>query len=694
MMMTPSSNQRRKVATLSDYLLHSNDDRSRKEGKGSMHSEDSRKARSILTKKSTRIHRHAPPPHVIQPTSPQNSEEKKIDNSQEESLAMDLFQACEDCKWKVLYELMCGLQNSSDEKMRRILGIPDTANESTILHICVWKAPPALTKFIMDIIPQDLYLTTDADGNTPLHLCCGNLPIYSNGSTDVSVMKRLAKAAPHALHLANVHGDTPLHMLVSSPVCCNTEHDEALALVAEEAVGYLLDMDENLCRLQDASGALPLHVAIGCGANEAILVKLFEAAPTVAAAKDEMGMLPIHYVAAFGKTPLTVVDLLMEANPESFTEVTVDGDTPLHILASNASTSMADLSTQRMNLETEKMIEFLVGGCGDDDASRATDEQSVTSYGGKIRPLIASNKEQMNPLHCCALFNGPSQLVRLLMKNPLGSRAAIMKNELGATPLHVACAQPAVADSVTQVASLGTAASASSLDRHRRTPLHVAAQNSHATGDLIRVLSHLFPEALKEKTQRGHLPLHLAAQSQVKESVVEALIAAYPEAAQVKNHSSNTPLHDASKYKASPGVVRLLLDTYPDAVYIQNQYGNLPLHCATAYQAPAEVVQLLLAAWPDGAAMQNRNKDAPLHYAAAYTTSLDVLRPLIKASPAAVLLLNSNGQSPIDRAKANNAPSDVVRLLEEAADEWTARATRSNDRWGDSYTGDGSRSEF
>jgi ankyrin repeat protein len=122
------------------------------------------------------------------------------------------------------------------------------------------------------------------------------------------------------------------------------------------------------------------------------------------------------------------------------------------------------------------------------------------------------------------------------------------------------------------------------------------------------VLSHLFPEALKEKTQRGHLPLHLAAQSQVKESVVEALIAAYPEAAQVKNHSSNTPLHDASKYKASPGVVRLLLDTYPDAVYIQNQYGNLPLHCATAYQAPAEVVQLLLAAWPDGAAMQNRNK--------------------------------------------------------------------------------------
>ena len=71
-----------------------------------------------------------------------------------------------------------------------------------------------------------------------------------------------------------------------------------------------------------------------------------------------------------------------------------------------------------------------------------------------------------------------------------------------------------------------------------------------------------------------------------------------------------------------------------------------------------------------------------------------MLRPLIKASPAAVLLLNSSGQSPIDRAKSNNAPSDVVRFLEEAAEEWTARATRPNDGWGDSYTGDDSRSEF
>ena len=88
-------------------------------------------------------------------------------------------------------------------------------------------------------------------------------------------------------------------------------------------------------------------------------------------------------------------------------------------------------------------------------------------------------------------------------------------------------------------------------------------------------------------------------------------------------------------------------------------------------------------------------QDAPLHYAAANTTSLDVLRLLIKAAPATVLLLNSSGQSPIDGAKANNAPADVVALLEEAAEEWTQRATTG---WGESYAeeaGSGSHySEF
>ena len=323
-------------------------------------------------------------------------DENRATDSEEQQIAMDLFKSIESCSWKALYERMLKLKETPDT-MLRVLSVEDTEDEHdpTILHLFVWKAPPALTKYIMDMIPsshQELYLTTDADGNTPLHLCCANLPICHDGSIDTSVMKRLAKAAPKALHIANNYGDTPLHLLVSSPTCCTT--DEEVAATAEEAIASLMDIDESICRLQDATGALPLHVAISCGANEVVLVKLFEASPTIANAKDECGMLPIHYVAAHGRTPLAFVDLLMEAYPDSIFEVTINGDTPLHILASNASVSMTDLSTQRMDIETERMIEFLMGSHRDDD-SKATDEESVISFAGNRRSLLATNKEQV-----------------------------------------------------------------------------------------------------------------------------------------------------------------------------------------------------------------------------------------------------------------------------------------------------------
>ena len=362
----------------------------------SIHTRGSSSRRQASSRTTLLSRRHESKRYMDSPEA-MSSEEQH--DSEEEQIALDLFDAMDSGSWKMLFERLMSLKESSDdERIARVLQIPDTENKSTLLHTAVWKAPPALTKVLMDIIastvdPTSIYLSTDADGNTPLHLCCANLPITNDGSVDVSVLKRLAKAAPHALLLANDFGDTPTHMLVSSPTCCNVEDDKEVA-VAEEAVTFLLALDEDICRLQDGTGALPLHVAIGCGANEVVLMKLLEAAPTVATAKDECGMLPIHYVAAHGKTPLAVVDFLMEAHPESYTEVTVNGDTPLHILASNAAVSMTELTTQRMDMETEKMIEFLLGS-GRDDDSRTDEENVISSVAGNRRPLLAGNKEQV-----------------------------------------------------------------------------------------------------------------------------------------------------------------------------------------------------------------------------------------------------------------------------------------------------------
>lgn len=444
--------------------------------------------------------------------------------------------------------------------------------------------------------------------------------------------------------------------------------------------------EKEACLMRDKSGATPLHVGIAHAIDDALLQRILKIGGTqLLQTEDERGMIPLHYVAAFAHTNFSTVIKMIELYPDSLFHKTHNRDTPLHLLVSNACQKSSQISSStafngKLDRNTIKLVECLLGKNHRIASYNLHNDDHDNTQLKRKCALLMTNREKLTPLHCCALFDVSPQLTRLIMRHPLAKRATSMTNSFGATPLHLAAAQPGVATSVATVVAIGTAEAAAVQDRLKRTPLHVASQNIHATSILIKSLTQLYPEASSEKTQRGHLPLHLAAQSQAKEPVMRALLKANPKAAEAKNKSSNTPLHDAAKYRASTDVVKLLIDAYPEAVYVQNQYGNLPLHCATAYQAPTDVVTSLLQAWPDGASMQNRNQDAPLHYAAAYAKDMDAIQTLIQAAPAAVLLLNSSGQSPIDRARANNAPTAVIHYLESSAKNWTEQAAQ--DGWG------------
>ena len=555
-----------------------------------------------------------------------------------------------------------------------------------------------------------------------MHLCCGNLE-YRDGCENYCLLalKEIVKVAPpKCWSMQNAEGDTPVSMLVTSQLCTadmttSSSNNSSTRLLASggatklalEAVDLALFSGTEALTVQDKTGATPLHVSLANGAHTCVIEALLEAAPSVAMLEDSRGMMPLHWAAAFGRTSSSVVKRLINENPQALVHPTNEGDIPLHLVVANAMINCEDLnrrgstngtdSDNKVDKNRLKMVELLM----QDPGRAASLRDGVTTS-----PILTTNREKLTPLHCCALFDAPPQISKLLMKHPDANAASSVTNSFGATPLHLAAAQPGVSQSIATVLAIGTADAACVQDRLKRTPLHVAAQNTYATNLLIKTLAELNPDAAAVKTQRGHLPLHLAAQSQAKEPVIRALVKAFPAAAEARNKSNNTPLHDAAKYRASIGVVKLLLDAYPGALYVQNQYGNLPLHCATAYQAPSEVVQLLvsqlltlslyistkspiknltcnqpvqLQSWPEGASMQNRNQDAPLHYAAAYATSSSAVRPLIEAAPAAVLSLNSSGQSPVDRAKANNAPADIIELLESAAEDYSRNA--ASDGW-------------
>ena len=535
--------------------------------------------------------------------------------------------------------------------------------KAPLLHTMVWKAPPALAVALIRFLsgagePGAALTARDQDDNTALHLCCANLG--GGGDADVSVTEALLRASPDAIRMQNAQGDSPLHMLVSSAACApvavrpDDPRYAAIGASARLVVDLLLGTrgSAEAALLQDASGATPLHVALASGAHGSVVDALVDFAPRAMEAADARGMLPLHYAAAYCRTPVSCVQEMLRQYPGALMAQTSSGDVPLHLLVSNSAANAAN--DAELSENTRGITAALLGPVAPAD-------------GAASRPLGATNREKLTPLHCCALFDAPLRLTKILMAHPDSGPSSVITNSFGATALHLASAQPGVTKSIATVLAIGTEDAAAVKDRLKRTPLHVAAQNVHATDRLVKGLALLYPGATAERTQRGHLPLHLAAQSQAKEEVVRALIKAHPAAAEARNRSGNTPLHDAAKYRASAGVVRLLLAAQPDAVKAQNQYGNLPLHCATAYQASPDVTRFLLEAWPDGAGTQNRNSDCPLHYASAYATTVPAIMPLIDAMPSSVLMVNDSGQTCVDRAKASQAPEEIVNLLEDTA---------------------------
>ena len=148
-----------------------------------------------------------------------------------------------------------------------------------------------------------------------------------------------------------------------------------------------------------------------------------------------------------------------------------------------------------------KIVELLMH----DHSKKSLASSKSDSNNTATSPILTTNREKLTPLHCCALFDAPPQISKLLMKHPDANTASSMMNSFGATPLHLAAAQPGVSQSIATVLAIGSPDAAAVQDRLKRTPLHVAAQNTYATNLLIKTLSELNPDAASVKTQRGHL---------------------------------------------------------------------------------------------------------------------------------------------------------------------------------------------
>jgi len=580
-----------------------------------------------------------------------------LESLEESTGIVNLFKPLAECDWDGLERLIKRL-SFNVSLLLPSLTVTNSNDLSTPLHIISWKAPPSLSLELLRLIPREeesLFLARDAQGNTALHLCAANLQPSVNAfehiqnQFDISALQELTLRSPRSVCvMQNSKGDTPLHLLVATPY-----PKPLLPFVAQDrslfnAVSFLIKRNNSVCLVKDSSGATPLHVSVANSSSFDLLSAVLQGSKEAASVEDKYGMLPLHYVAAFLKTPVHSVSAIYEAYPSAVTQPTANGDVPLHLAISNASRTLYRKS--QINRESLKIVQALI-------QTHTHEENS---------PLLIFNKEKLTPLHCCALFDTPPQLTKLLMKHPLGEKAACKVNSFGATPLHLAAAQPGIAVSVSSILALGTREAANIQDRLKRNALHVASQNIHSNGYLIKSLIELNPDAVKTCTSRGYLPLHLAAQSHAKEQVIKELIKAYPDGTSVQNINGNTPLHDACKSKSTIQVIKLLLEAYPDAVSIQNSYGNLPLHCAAAYQCSLDIVVLLLQQYPEACLIQNNKQETPLHYTVTHGNK-KVLEVLIQIAPQSLAIKNASDQTPLEKALAHEGEckvsTDIISYL-------------------------------
>ena len=291
--------------------------------------------------------------------------------------------------WEEMHRYLTDMEKNPEQVLVNLL-----RGGSGAFHTTAWKSPPALAKKFYRMLSPNEYgmlMSTDADGNTPLHLCCANLAPCDTEEQiiDLGTLEALLERVPECLGKQNNEKDTPLHLFLSSPLVSRfVEPNGSSDDIAVEALELILDkIPFHECfLLKDSSGATPLHAAIANEACETILEFLINMAPIACKSEDLSGMTPLHYAAAFMKTPAVVVERIIEEYSYSICHKTKDGDTPLHLLIRNSSEISEGEYDTRNNNNSLQIVNLLIG------SETANGEKELNR---EYCPLLIQNREKV-----------------------------------------------------------------------------------------------------------------------------------------------------------------------------------------------------------------------------------------------------------------------------------------------------------
>eukprot|EP00984_Skeletonema_dohrnii_P008978 scaffold3366_cov129-Skeletonema_dohrnii-CCMP3373.AAC.7 len=396
---------------------------------------------------------------------------------------------------------------------------------------------------------------------------------------------------------------------------------------------------------------------IACGnkrVNKGIIRCLLEYFPAAATA-IENGSSPLHCACMNKNMTLGVVQLLVDAAPDSVRSADEDGSMPLHCLCMNK------------ELDETRAIKIL--------------KLLLKKYPESVRHV---HNAGFLPIHRASGGRSPEFCQMLIEAYPGSER---MTDGNGLLPLHWACADNTLAtveyfyklypDAINHAATNGA------------YPIHYAVSGMHTMG-IVEYLLDCDPNVKLQKLRRMSL-LRVACVLESEDSnihagieVIKAIYDAHPEgiedniiasnihryhqqvrafinsqlvySRQAKNHGQMTapdssgqlPLHTALQNNVRLGSIKLLVKGNPPALQTPDNSGALPLHVACQHHDSVNVVQYLIELDATTLDAVDRDGNTALHLACHCARHEIIAMLLEKYDAVSVSKRNTLKKLPID----------------------------------------------
>jgi ankyrin repeat protein len=540
------------------------------------------------------------------------------------------------------------------EAMLRRLASGYTPLHITLLHLMTVSQNVTLgmVQLLVDADPESIDRVNNS-GSTPLHFLCANEKLGNATAVDILGLffEKCPEAAQHAV------GDDdrlPIHLA-------------ARYGKSTEFCRMLIEAYPGSERITTSRGLLPFHVAClyGSVSLAEYLYKLYPESINVA---DRDGRYPIHYAMLGLETrtnraiAIEMVQLLLDCDPyvlercpEALRRHTASGYTPLHIMMSanqNVTNGMVQLlvdaypqSIDRVNNAGNTPLHFLCANKNKEDTAAI----DILGLFLERCPEAAQHArgDGRIPIHIAAQGLKSVEFCRMLTEAYPGSERVATSR--GALPLHFACRYGTVETAKFLLKLYPESINVA--DERGSYPIHSAMRglytrtNPAIAAEMIQFLLDSDPNVALQKCH-GKFPL----------------------AVMIKYASNNR--NNASKLNAAMTILQGLYDAHPEVIeedmiasYVDGQELLLPTEIQTFINTQLTFVRQARGRTARQMKKRDENGQVPLHRALRDNFTLGSIKLLVKRNTSVILTPDNSGALPLHVAIQHNDSPEVVDYL-------------------------------